>query len=510
MSATLLLLATLAPAAPPTVTALYPAGAQRGTTVEVVATGTFERWPVQTWCDHPGIAVTPHKDRGKLTVTVAKEVPPGLYSLRLADEQGASALRPFFVGTLPEVADKEPNDDTRKPQVLAASAVVNGKLGTRGDVDCFALAVKKGQTLVAALEANRVLGSPMDAIVQITTATGAVVAENHDHRGLDPQATYTAPADGTYVVRVYAFPAMPDSTIAFAGGDLYIYRLTLTTGPYLDHAYPLAVPRATPGKVTAVGWNLPADLRQLPVTASGAVYHDSFAGTASVRLEPHATATQAGDEPQPLALPATVSGVLTGPARWHRYRVEAKKGQAVRLQLDSHSLGFAVTGVLRVTDATGKVVQRVEEAARAAAVAPDVALTFTPAQDGPHFLEVGDLFASSGPGHVYRLRCLTRQPDYQLTLAGDRFVVTPTKPLDVPVTIVRDNFAGLIEVSIEGLPAGVTVTPVTAKPAEKTVTLRLTATAAAVSGSVRVVGAVAGSADLRRVATEHVWLTVGK
>src|ERR1700738_4170168 len=48
-------LASPAPAAPPTLIYLYPAGAQRGTTVDVTAGGTFERWPVHCWTDGKGL-----------------------------------------------------------------------------------------------------------------------------------------------------------------------------------------------------------------------------------------------------------------------------------------------------------------------------------------------------------------------------------------------------------------------------------------------------------------------
>src|SRR5438552_2362245 len=102
-----LLVAALLPAAvaaaPPSVTYLYPAGARRGTTVEVTAAGNFERWPVRAWADRRGVEVRPAKDPGKLSVTVAADVVPGVCWVRLYDEQGASAPRPFLIGTLPEV-----------------------------------------------------------------------------------------------------------------------------------------------------------------------------------------------------------------------------------------------------------------------------------------------------------------------------------------------------------------------------------------------------------------------
>src|SRR5581483_12149891 len=146
-------------AAPPTLTYLFPAGAQQGKSVVLTAGGSFERWPVQVWVDRKGLDIKPAQDKkGQLTATVAADATPGTYWLRLYDEQGASALRPFLVGTLPEVLEQEPNDDPQKPQVLpSSSVVVNGRLERTGDVDSFAVLLHKGETLVASVEANRTL-----------------------------------------------------------------------------------------------------------------------------------------------------------------------------------------------------------------------------------------------------------------------------------------------------------------------------------------------------------------
>src|SRR5438105_2499447 len=112
------------PAAPPKLDYFFPAGAQHGSTVEVITGGTFERWPVKTWVDAKGINVKPAKASGKLTIQVGPEVEPGTYWIRFYDEQGPSVARPFIVGVLTEVMEKEPNDDPRKPHVLDQSSVV--------------------------------------------------------------------------------------------------------------------------------------------------------------------------------------------------------------------------------------------------------------------------------------------------------------------------------------------------------------------------------------------------
>ena len=63
-----------------------------------------------------------------------------------------------------------------------------------------------------------------------------MLEQMEDTLWFDPRIVFTAPEDGTYYVRTFAFPADPNSTIQFAGAASYIYRLTLTTGPFVDHS----------------------------------------------------------------------------------------------------------------------------------------------------------------------------------------------------------------------------------------------------------------------------------
>jgi hypothetical protein len=94
-----------------------------------------------------------------------------------------------------------------------------------------------------------------------------VLEENNDNHGLDPQIVFAAPKDGIYVLRVFAFPSVPDASIRFAGGDTYVYRLTLTTSGFADHAFPLAAMRGVATEVAVLGWNIPVDAKMLPLKA---------------------------------------------------------------------------------------------------------------------------------------------------------------------------------------------------------------------------------------------------
>jgi hypothetical protein len=508
--------------------------------VEVTAAGTFERWPVGAWVNGKGVVVKAGKQKGKLAVTVAPDAVPGTYWVRLHDAQGASALRPFLVGTLPEVLEQEPNDDPKKPQALPSAAVtVNGRLGRPGDVDGYAVRLRKGQTLVASLEANRTLGSPMDAVLQVVSAKGFVLAENHDYHDLDPQVVFTAPADDTYVVRTFAFPATPDAVIRFAGADSYVYRLTVTAGGFAEHAWPLAVARAAPQAVELAGWNIPPAAKKVAVgpaddSSTATAFHPRVAGAVGVRLEPHPAVVEAepngAGHPQPVALPVTVTGRIDPPGDVDVYRFEGRKGQKLFVQVESRALGFPLAAALMLTDAGGKVVAGGGDSGRRVA---DPELTFTVPRDGAYHVTVRDLYGDGGPRFAYRLRALLTEPGYDLTLRADRFLLAPDKPLDIPVAVGRRNgFAAEVEVRAEGLPEGVTAAPVRSLPAggsAASVTLRLTAAKGAAPGAFRVVGrakgfeerpartgpTASGGRRARAAAAEfnppttHLWLTVG-
>src|SRR5262245_40256096 len=234
-------------AKPPTLTGLFPPGARRGQTIALEAAGTFDHWPAKAWIEGRGVEIRAEKAKGKLTAVVAADAAPGLRWVRLHDEEGATTLRPFVIGALPELIEVEPNDEPKSPQRLAAaSATVNGRLARPGDVDGFAVALTSGQFLVASLEAGRHLGSPMDAVLQVVSPDGSVLAQNDDDVGPDPRIVFEPPSPGTYIVRLFAFPAKPDSSIRFAGGSDFVYRLTLTTGGFIDYAFPLAIGRDGP------------------------------------------------------------------------------------------------------------------------------------------------------------------------------------------------------------------------------------------------------------------------
>lgn len=502
----------------------FPQGVQRGATVEVSVGGNFPHWPVSVWIDRPGLTITPG-EKGKLSIVAAADAAPGVYWLRMHDAAAAAAPQPFVVGTLPEVNEAEPNNSAAQAQLVDASTVVNGRLSPGGDVDHMAVPLTKGQTLIASLVGHETLGSQFDAVLQIVGPEGNVIDYNHDHGGLDPQIVFVAPADGKYAVRVFGFPAAPNSTIGFAGSDAFVYRLTLTTGGFADFAWPLAVARDIGAQVDICGWNVPDSARILSVASEGdtaELANPQLANTVAIAVEPHATLVESEPNelaaPQQIELPLTVSGRLDAAGDSDAFAFAGKQGQAISFELASRSLGYPADGVLEVFDEACKSLTRVDDVGQTR----DPVLSFTPPVDGTYRLVVSDLNRQGSNRHVYRLRATIPQPDFAISTDAHAYVLVAGKSVEINVAVERRNgFGDPIELSITGLPEFVKVAP--AKSAAegdsaKSVKLVLTADQGPFSGPIRIVGTSAGESPLvhnataaipnHETRTSDVWLTV--
>ena len=509
----------------PAVTSLFPRGAAVGSTTEIAATGKLGQPGTVAWCSIPGIKFTVPDSGGNVSVEVAAEARPGLCWIRFHNAEGATAPLPFVLGRLPEVREAEPNNELSKAQTIEKPMVVNGKLEANGDVDVFAFTLKKDQTLIAAAEANWRLGSPVDMVLQIVTPTGKVVAQVDDDRGNDPLVKFTAPADGVWYVRTFGFPATPNSSIRFSGGATFVYRLTMTTGPLANHSLPSAVPRESDMKVKLTGWNLPEELQQ-PMNPD----RDSFCQVMHVLLPqplpvavgdgPVAVVQEPCDKSKPLDVETgtTVCGVIEQPRDEDTIRFSATKGQKLAFRFESRSLGYPLDAELHVFDAEGNELARSDDEKRDVF---DPLLNFTPKADGQYTVRIRDVFRHGGWRYAWRMHVQELKPGVALSVKADRFTLTADKPLEIPVTITRNNgFAEEFEVAINGLPPEVTAEPVKSAAkgdTSKAVTLKVTtAEVKAFSGPIQITShpangkAVVATAPLATLKTsiDQIWLTI--
>jgi len=476
-------------AAAPVLEHLYPAGAQRGTTNVVSAIGKQDPWPVEVWTDDARLQFKAEKDKGKFSVIVAPNAEPGPYLVRLYNSEGASTVRYFIVSDSLEVEEKESNDEFNKPQALEKLPVtVNGRLEKNGDVDSFAVNLEKGQWLIASLEAY-VLASTMDGMLRIADTNGLQLAYNHDgNRTLDPFLAWQAPAKGTYVVQVMGFPHPANSSINFDGGTGNIYRLNLTTGPYLDYVYPTGVIRASKAEVKAYGWNLTrgqewmslglqTDSRPPTATSTPVRVHSSNLlniPLGSLPEQEEKEPNNTTNEVQTLTIPGHVSGRIQQAGDVDRFIFESKKGQKWEVAVQSDKLGFPLDATLRIEDSTGKELAKNDDANNSA----DPALVWTAPADGKFTIIISSLLRQGGSNYIYRLSVTEPRPSFRATVAANNFNLSPGKTNEFKATVTRmHGHDGKLVFEASGLPAGVSLVAGEVPAKSGDVTLKLIAQA---------------------------------
>lgn len=425
-------------AVPPVITNIFPSGGQIGSTVLVNLNGTFPEWPPKIVVYSPDIKIE-FKEKNKASILIDPKASPGPKLFRVFNKDGASAPKAFWVGTIPEIEEVEPNNTYLKPQSVGAGPVlINGKLGVAGDTDSFAVEAKKGQTIVAHLLGNHGIESPMDAAMQILSHDGFILVENHDRFGLDPFIAFIAPNDGAYRIRVFAFPSTPDTTIRFSGAETYIYRLTITTGPYIDHAFPLSLQTGKSQSLQLKGWNLSKEFAALTMNASPSItetriFKTGAAGNLSVTCTPYPSLGFPNDKRSMLLeSPCIISGCLDV-KKDHSFELRFKKGDKYKLKIDARSIGSDLDPLIVQKDALGKELKRVDDEG---AASRDASVEVTSTGE-PTFLKISDLHNHSGETYYYRMSVIPIVPDFEFSVDGESFAPKDNKPVEVPIKFSR-------------------------------------------------------------------------
>jgi hypothetical protein len=509
----------------------YPSVVGAGSSATVTAEGKFPNWPCQVHCDRDDVKITPAKESGKLTVTVASPAAPGVAWVRLLDKHSASSLVPLLIEAAAVTVEQEPNNGLNEAEKVELPAVVSGRLHRSGEVDTFRVSVQAGERFVASVIGNQILRSPMDAVLQLADLQGSVLSQSDDVRGLDPQLVYQPDHDAELAVRVFAFPSTPNSTIGFAGASTFLYQLQMTTGPFLDHVSPIVM-RDSGGPVTAAGWNLPGpdDLKRREATGISPAVWYSASGLGwqwGHSIDDQAIQIAAAKDPRNPAtaesLPIVFTGRISEPGQVDRvrFRVASRKRYVARSH--SKSAGFLLDSVLRVIDVkSGDEIVRKDDNSRTDF---DSLAEFKAKADGEYELQIFDAVDAFSMRHEYAVWLGEATASVRLSVAADHFALPAGGSVQIPVTVSRNGgFAEKLTVMATGLPSGVSAEAVVSEAkgaTAKSVTLKLTAgNEVSFQGNIRIVGKIDGTgkpAEAEQVATfalrntidlSDIWLTV--
>ncbi len=285
-------------AEPPAASYIFPAGGQRGTTVQFRVGGLFLHQSCGFEMLGPGLKASPKLESTKTIwfegsllpipdsqrqedypkdmagqARIDADASLGLRYWRLWTSQGATPAMKFIVGDLPEVVEEEIDGDPVSRKV-SLPVTVNGRIFPREDLDIWSFSARRGQCVLCRAEVGK-LGSPLEPRLEVRDPHGRRIAESDERHGNDPVVRFTAPEDGDYQVRIH--------DIRFQGGQAYVYRLTITAEPHIVSYYPLGGKRGSRLKLDLAGQALPNSRFDIDVPMSSGPefsYQPAIAGEA--------------------------------------------------------------------------------------------------------------------------------------------------------------------------------------------------------------------------------------
>lgn len=441
---------------------VMPMGGQVGTKVDVTITGENIEDVSELQFSTPKITSKPFAGadgkvvENKFTVTIAADAPVGVHDARVLSRLGVSSARAFSVNKLPEVSRSKANNSIETAMPLSMNSLCNATM-TKRAADFYSFQGVKGRR-VAVDCASVGIDSRLTPVLVIADAQGRDLLVNRTGGVID----FTPKADGTYLIRV--------SDLTFQGGDRHFYRLALQE---VQGSGPAPRQAQTP-TVSSMSW---------PPVGLAANAKDS-------EKEPNNKPAEA----QKITLPCDIAGSFFPAADVDAYEFTAKKGEIWWVEVASERLGLNTDPfvlVQRVTKTGDKEtltdVAELNDIAPPMKVSsngysydgppydagsPDVNGKFEIKEDGTYRLQVRDLFGGtrSDANNIYRLIVRQAAPDFSLaawavhmTLRnGDRAALSKPMALragdsrvyEVAV-IRRDGFDDDIEISMDGLPPGV-------------------------------------------------------
>ncbi len=508
---------------------IFPAGGQRGTTVnfnvgglylhdgcafemesaatsgvepcdriERTATTRFDQ-EVRPQTEFPQELLIPSDYAG--SVRIAANATATTCRWRVWTAQGITSPRPFVIGDLREIIEDEISGDPI-PTPVELPLTINGRIYPREDVDVWKLEARKGQSITCEVNASRI-GSTLDSRLEVRDERGLLIAENVDHFGSDSLLRFTAPRDGDYFIHIH--------DIRFGGLPSAVYRLTLTAGPWADTIYPLGGRRGAESSFELVGQALPS----MPVTIALPAEPGEAGTTRDFAPRLHIDGTPLNEvlldigelpellESEPndatthgnsLGVPATVNGRIGSPKDVDTWTIEARKDETLLLQFRALRSGLPLVPRVVVLDAGGQ--QLHEGRTRSEFKVP---------ADGVYHLRIEDLFGGrGGPRFVYRLEvshgAVWQPPGF--TLEPGQLECAIVRGGSTELTVNTRRFGGLtgdIELHVDGLPEGVTALPTRIPAGKASAKIKLTATPEARVGGSRLRVRGSFNIGLRRV-----------
>jgi hypothetical protein len=460
----------------PVLTSISPAGARAGADVELTFSGARLNDTREVMAYSPGFQVlsldASKTNTVKAVVRVSADCPFGEHQFRLRTLGGITELRTLYVGPFQTVAEREPNNEPAKAQVVAPNTTISGTI-TSEDIDCFQIQVRKGDRLSAEVEAMRLGRAMFDPYLAIQDPEGRTLAESDDTiLGLqDPVVSLIAPRDGMYQVTL--------RDTSWGGGNDFVYRLHLGNFPRPMVVFPPGGPAGADLALTFLGdpsgpIHQTVRLQREMVTPAGGGGVVASAGGVSapsanrVRVVDFPNVVESADNHDRLKAtfavvgpPVAFNGVVSRPGEQDWFGFKARRKQPLEIAVFARRVRSPLDSVLELWDAKGKLVESNDDAA-----GPDSVLKLTPDEDATYYLKIFDQLGGGSPLHVYRIEVRPVVPEVVLNIpevarndsqTRQSIAIPRGNRMATLVHVKRTAFNGDLVFQVPGLPGGVTL-----------------------------------------------------
>ncbi len=442
-------------------------------------------------------------DQLRLKVTVDPNAALGVREFRVAAASGISTVGQLLVVDSAVVIEQtEPHPTRDKAQALQVGQTLGGMLTAKEQVDVFKFTATAGQAVTVSLYSYRFFFKRhnqfdvLDPIVSLSDASGRELAANDDFQFADSLLHYKCEQAGDYYITV--------RDVDFNGTAAFSYVLQLTDRPFVTSIFPLTIAPTDPPKFKVDGFQLAsadADLAlnsfalPAPVGRHSIQLQSGGVGTnpASLEVTSHPVVAEVEpnekpDQAQAVTLPAVINARMDAPNDVDHYALTLKAGQAIRCEVKARRLGSLLDSNLQLLNAQGGVVTANDDIHPST---KDSRIIFTAPADGVFTLKIRDLLYRGGSMFPYSLTVQLDEPDFTLQVDECRAGIGPGTAMPWYVRATRTgNFAGPIDVRVEGLPAGISVNTLTipAHANDGVLILQAAADAKPVAGLVNVIG----------------------
>ncbi len=401
-----------------------------------------------------------------VTIIVAEDCRIGEFMAQIRTRSGVSEFRSFFVGSLPAIAEVEPNSEFDQPQRIDLNVTVDG-ICTSEDVDYYVVTCQKGQRLNVEIEGIRLGTTFFDPFIAVfdkdrfelavcddspftkqDAYISMIVPEDGDYTILVRDSAYLGSATSYYRLHVGTFPR---PTVAFPGGgktgeSLSVRFVGDAAGDVVNE---ITVPEQNLGPTTI------AVTDALGVSPSPVSFNfsdlDNF-----MEVEPNDDFDQANV----CVLPIALNGIIHDANQVDWFKFEAKKDAVYDIECYARRLCSGLDAVINIYNSEKQDVVGNDDGRGL-----DAYLRWTCPADGEYYLRVRDHLNRGGPDFVYRVEIAPPKP--QLTIGiprVDRYsqyrqsvFVPQGGRFATQFSVTRVNFGGEVGIDPSGLPQGVTM-----------------------------------------------------